>query len=301
MLNTPVLLLVFNRPVQALRVLRAIRQQQPAQLFIAADGPRENKPGEPELCDATRRAVLQHIDWPCEVKTLFRAQNLGCGKAVSSAINWFFEQVEEGIILEDDCVPAPVFFTFCAELLERYRANEKIMHIGGTNYQMGIVRGEASYYFSKYAHIWGWATWKRAWKYYDFTLQRYKHHDISHLAPRFRHDLRTIYEQRIDTWDIQWFMSVLFNEGIAITPNTNLVRNTGYGQDATHTTTQPAWFKRMVYNSITEISHPLTIRTDQAADAYTVRTLYNDNRFSFMVKKIIKSNALLYNLYKRIS
>lgn len=300
-MNTPVLLLIFNRSAQALQVLEAIRQQQPAQLFIAADGPRENKPGETELCHATRDAVLHHIDWPCEVKTLFRPRNLGCGKAVSSAISWFFEEVEEGIILEDDCLPDSSFFTFCSELLERYRLDEKIMHIGGSNYQMGIERGDASYYFSKYAHIWGWASWRRAWKYYDFTLQRYSQHDSTHFIPRFQHDLRIIYEQKIDTWDIQWFMSVLFNDGIAITPNTNLIRNTGFGQDATHTATPPVWFKRMVYNSLKEISHPLTIRTDQAADAFTVRTLFNDSQLSIAMKKIIKSNALLYNLYKRIS
>lgn len=300
-LNTPILLLIFNRPAQTLQILERIRQQRPAQLFIAADGPRPDKTGEDLLCRQTREAVLQAIDWPCEVHSLFREYNLGCAVAVSSAIDWFFSEVNEGIILEDDCLPDPSFFPFCCQLLERYRNNPAIMHIGGTNYQAGVKRGHASYYYSRYAHIWGWATWRRAWQYYDLTLLRYKNVPTNDLPTQFTKSLNTFFERKMDTWDTQWFLTVLFNKGLAITPNINLVRNIGYGKGATHTKSEPRWFSTMVYGSIPEIVHPETIALDHAADEYSKATVFRFNPLFFMVKKIIKNNSLLHHLYKRIS
>ena len=141
-LKSPVLFLVFNRPDTTRRVLEAIRQAQPSQLFIAADGPREGKSGEAEKCADVRRIVNEGIDWDCEVKTLFRDKNLGCKVAVSRAIDWFFEHVEEGIILEDDCLPHPTFFRFCEELLNKYRDDERIGQISGDNFQFGKKRTE---------------------------------------------------------------------------------------------------------------------------------------------------------------
>ncbi|HEY8960101.1 hypothetical protein [Chitinophaga sp.] len=301
MLRTPVLFLVFNRPEQTLQVFRQIRLQQPEQLFIAADGPRQDRPGEAALCETTRTAVLNGIDWPCEVTTLFREHNLGCGKAVSSAIDWFFGHVEEGIILEDDCVPDATFFSFCTAMLTKYRDNTTIMHINGGNYQAGIPRGNASYYYSRYAHIWGWASWRRAWQYYDFTLQRYKRDSREGLSTFLQSELQAIYGHRVDTWDIQWFMSVWFNKGWVITPNISLVKNIGYGKDATHTRVVPGWFKKIRYGTITAISHPDSYHINEEADRYTVNTLYNPGRLILRVKKIVKNNTFLYNLYKRIS
>lgn len=169
-LNVPVLLLIFNRPDTTQRVFHEIRGASPLQLFISADGPRENKPGEFEKCQITRDIVRQ-VDWDCEVYTNFRDKNLGCKIAVSSAIDWFFENVEEGIILEDDCLPSFSFFRFCEELLEKYRDDERIMQIGGTNLLSEWQRSDDSYYFSKYGAIWGWATWRRAWQYYDVNMK----------------------------------------------------------------------------------------------------------------------------------
>ncbi|MDR6650487.1 UNVERIFIED_ORG: hypothetical protein DFS12_11093 [Chitinophaga ginsengisegetis] len=301
MLHTPVLLLVFNRPEHALLVFRQIRLQQPEQLFIAADGPRPDRPEDAALCEDTRMAVLKSIDWPCKVETLFRPHNLGCGKAVSSAIDWFFSHVEEGIILEDDCVPDPSFFPFCTTLLEKYRFNDTIMHIHGGNYQAGILRGNASYYYSRYAHIWGWATWRRAWQYYDFTLQRYRHVSREGLNTFLQSELQSIYDKRVDTWDIQWFMTVWFNKGWVITPNISLVKNIGYGKDATHTRVIPRWFKRIQYGTIADIIHPGSSNINEEADRYTINTLYSPGRLFVKLKKIVKNNTLLYNLYKRIS
>jgi len=178
--NTPILFLVFNRPNTTQRVFNVIRQVKPKQLFVAADGPRRDKGADEEKCEATREIVKQ-IDWDCEVKTLFREENLGCGKAVSSAITWFFENVEEGIILEDDCLPNLDFFGYCEELLDRYRDNREVMFIGGDNFQKGKKWGDASYYFSAYNHVWGWATWKRTWDIYDFKLDSINENDIDSI------------------------------------------------------------------------------------------------------------------------
>lgn len=167
-IKSPVLFLVFNRPESTKRVFEQIRKGKPDQLFIAADGPRKDKVYEQELCRQTREILL--IDWDCDLKTLYREENLGCGKAVFSAIDWFFSHVSQGIILEDDCLPQADFFRFCDETLDKYVDNDQILEISGTNLQGGTVIGDGSYYFSRYGGIWGWATWSRAWNKYDFNM-----------------------------------------------------------------------------------------------------------------------------------
>ncbi len=300
MLHTPILFLVFNRLEQAMLVFEQIRLQQPDQLFIAADGPRADQPEEAATCELVRMAVLNCIDWPCKVETLFRTDNLGCGKAVSSAIDWFFSHVEEGIILEDDCLPDATFFPFCTALLKQYRLSENIMHINGSNYQLGALRGDGSYYFSRYAHVWGWATWRRAWQHYDFSLNRYRDFSRHGLNIFLQSELQSIYDAQTDTWDIQWFMTVWFNKGWAITPNVSLVKNIGYGEQATHTHAIPQWFNKIQYGKIAEIKHPEKNNIDEEADSYTVCTLYNPSKLTIKLKKIVKNNAILYNWYKRI-
>lgn len=301
MMQTPVLFLIFNRPEQSLEVFQQIRLQKPEQLFIAADGPRLDRQGETALCETTRQKVLEQIDWPCQVQTLFQTRNLGCGKAVSTAINWFFDQVEEGIILEDDCIPDPTFFSFCAALLKKYRHDEHILHINGSNFQLGNQRGSGSYYFSRYTHVWGWASWRRAWNKYDFTLLSFQHHSRKGLNTFLQSELQQIYEGTTDTWDIQWFMTIWFNQGKVITPNINLVRNIGYGKGATHTHTVPGWFKKVKYGAIHHIIHPVENNIDELADNYSANTLYGTNSFTIKLKKIVKKNAFLYNLCKRIA
>jgi len=301
MLQTPVLLLIFNRPHLALQVFEQVRLQQPAQLFIAADGPRDGKPGEAELCSETREKIMAAIDWPCKVHTLFRNQNMGCGKAVSAAIDWFFHQVEEGIILEDDCLPDPTFFSFCEAMLQRYRHNENVMHINGSNFQAGKQRGGATYYCSRYAHVWGWASWRRAWRQYDYSLRIYRDASRKGLNAYLRHELSNITHKTTDTWDVQWFMTVWFNHGIAVTPNICLVRNIGYGKDATHTRRVHSWFRKIVYGSVNEITHPAKLIVDKEADRYSMQTMFSCSLLVISIKKIVKSNTLLYGLYKRIS
>ena len=156
--NVPILLIVFNRLNTTQKVFEKIKEVKPKKFFIAADGPRKNKEGEKEKTGEVRKFILENIDWDCEVKTLFRDENLGCGKSVSGAITWFFENVEEGIIFEDDTVPDKSLFNFCEAMLNKYRLENEIKIIGGVNFQDGIKRGDASYYFTRICHIWGWAT-----------------------------------------------------------------------------------------------------------------------------------------------
>lgn len=291
-INTPILFLVFNRPDTTARVFEAIAKQQPKYLFIAADGPRLNKNGEAELCQKVRE-ITSNITWPCEVKTLYRNENLGCKIAVSSAINWFFSEVEEGIILEDDCLPHPDFFVFCEALLHRYRNNNKVMHIGGSNFQFGIKREYGSYYYSAYAHIWGWATWRRAWKNYDVNFNPQDFDAL--LKQRFKRKLEQTYWKNIltklqnntlNTWDYQWTFSIWNKNGLCIVPNQNLVTNIGAGKDATHLTGTDNKFVNLKTGSILPLIFNDTFKINKAADAYTAKHMFVPPVYKIILYKL---------------
>jgi hypothetical protein len=235
-MNNAALFLIFNRPDTTVQVFETIRQARPPRLYIAADGPRSNKPGETGRVEGTRRVVLDNIDWECDVHTLLRETNLGCRQTVSEAIDWFFENEEQGIILEDDCVPHPSFFPFCEALLEKYRDDERVMMISGTNYLLQLNVPE-SYVFSRYFAIWGWASWRRAWQKYDIDMTNWpqlkaqKQLNYIFSQPYMQTYLNNMFDvayyRQIDTWDIQWFYSCLFNNGLSIVPKVNLISNIG--------------------------------------------------------------------------
>ncbi len=281
MLKTPVLFMIFNRPDVTQQVFAEIRKAKPKQLFIAADGAREHKAGEKEKCEETRKIVVDNIDWDCEVKTLFREKNLGCKYAVSGAISWFFDNVEEGIILEDDCVPHQSFFNFCGELLEKYRDNQKVMHIGSNYFNQHKTNITDSYYFSHYIEIWGWATWRRAWELYDPEMKNFGEmrkkdflKDVFKTADEKEYWVKcfdTALEKNIDTWDYQWVYCICANKGVVITPYTNLVSNVGFREDATHTTLLNEVFSNVKAHSISEIKHPKKIEIAYDEDKLTFK------------------------------
>ncbi len=280
MLNTPVLFLIFNRPSTTQLVFEQIKQVKPKKLFIAADGPRPNNPEDDKKVQEAKDQVLKAIDWECDVKTLFRTVNLGSGKAVSEAITWFFDNVDEGIILEDDCVPELSFFYFCSELLKKYRKNNSIMHITGTNFDDSIKFGNESYYFTKYPFIWGWATWKRAWKTYDFTLENSNYY--SQLIKKQFHDpferqfwrsrIHFVKDKVVDAWDYQWMFSIWAQNGISITPNINLVSNIGFGKDATHTV-EDSPFSNLKRAPLLQLNHPSCICINEDAERLFAKTV----------------------------
>lgn len=254
MFKTPILFLVFNRPDETSQVFEAIRIQAPRYLFIAADGPRENRSEESDLCDKVRRIVMQ-VDWDCEVKTLFREHNLGCKKAVSGAITWFFQYVDQGIILEDDCLPGESFFPFCESLLEKYKDDKSVISIGGIN--LGYTfNSDKSYAFSRFMNMWGWATWKRSADLIDYEMVEWKrrtfkrlflHHKLQKNLFTVDYNWIEIWKSHfdrtasgeIDTWDYQWIYKQIDNNLKSIFPVQNLINNIGCNSRGTHTLITP--------------------------------------------------------------
>ena len=302
--KTQVLFIIFNRPDATKRVFAEIRKYKPTKLFVAADGPRETKSGEKDKCGAARK-LTENIDWPCEVKRLYRNKNLGCKLAVSEAITWFFENVEEGIILEDDCLPDPSFFKFCEEMLDTYKNDENIMHITGDNYQGGVHRGEqnSSYYFSIYPHIWGWATWKRAWNKYSLKI------DMKSEKLRKTFSKMRIFEKiywgtmfwcvnhnLVNTWDYQWVYAIWKNSGICITPNRNLVINIGIGNNSTHTKRANHSIDSVQLESVNKVIHPRSIIVNTEADRLT-----SQETFDISLKNLWKILLVIpYNILKNL-
>jgi hypothetical protein len=263
-LKTPVLFLVFNRLDTTKKVFAEIRKAKPQKLFIASDGARKNKPEEKEVVEKVRKYVLDNIDWPCKVKTLFRKKNIGCKYAVSGAIDWFFKNVEQGIILEDDCLPSQSFFRFCEELLERYKEDERIMSISGYN-PLDKFDVKESYLFSKYFYCWGWATWRRAWDKNDLELKKYKEvkNKLKSFLPGFFE--RIIYQkrfkdnitQRTNSWAISYLFTHIINKTLCIVPKENLVENLGFSDTKSTHTKENKWDKKFLNHEAREIEFPL--------------------------------------------
>jgi len=313
-LSTPVAFILFRRPETTARVWEKIRQAKPPKLFLIADGGRNEE--EWLMCHAARK-VVQLIDWECEVHRNFADTNLGCRDRVVTGLDWVFDQVDQAIILEDDCLPSSSFFRYCEDLLIKYEKDTRIAQVCGTNYQDGHVRGSASYYFSKYPTIWGWATWKRAWVNRDCSAQAWSNPEIQNLIlakcasdmERFKMGFRfnAAHVQSIDTWDYGWIFSVWCQNLISCVPETNLVQNIGFGLGATHT--QPEEKIMSFINSEMEfpLRHPQTFIDNYKADDYFFRKYFGGaepakpllikifNKIKALVKKIIKS---LLNLIK---
>ena len=238
----PILFIIFNRKEIALKSFSSIRNAKPKELYIACDGPRNKK--ESEKVNATRNAILNAIDWECNVNTLFQDCNLGCGQGVYTAINWFFDNVENGIILEDDCIAESSFFRYAGELLEKYKEDQRIGMIAGYN-PIGLKGYPYSFIFSRYKSCWGWATWRRAWKNMDLSMNwRNSPYAMSILAnmgdnsrdlPGWRFKLNAIDNNHVSAWDWQWFFSLSAQNQLCIYPCVNQISNIGNDKDATHT------------------------------------------------------------------
>ncbi|MBR7950222.1 hypothetical protein KBK19_09730 [Microvirga sp. STR05] len=283
-----VLFIIFNRADVTMQVLAAIRAARPPRLYVAADGPRAQRPTEAEACTAVRAQVLAAIDWPCTVETLFREQNLGCRRAVSEAISWFFEHEESGIILEDDCLPHPSFFPYCEQLLEQYAHDTRVLHISGSNLLRGWHRDpDYSYFFSQYVGIWGWATWRRAWQFYDaatsllpeLARKNYFWNRFFHrLEQRFAlQPLWATHTGQLDTWDYQWAFTLLSQSGLSITPGVNLISNIGFGDQATHThNTDHPWANLPTRALPLPLRHPPFMMRDTLSDYRQWRSTLRD-------------------------
>lgn len=297
--DTPVLVLAWRRPHLLRQVIDAMRAVRPTSLFFACDGPRLFEPKDVEEIAETIKIIDQEIDWPCGIQRRYLDSNHGCKTGVSSAISWFFDHVSEGIILEDDCVPHPDFFVFCRAILDRYRDNRKVWCVTGDNFQSGQKRGAPSYYFSKYNHVWGWATWSDRWARYDREMSYWPQwRDSSQFAGLFSDSSELnywtkifddTYSGKIDTWDYQWTACVWQNGGLTATPQTNLVTNIGFGIDATHTQIDACHRFCIPAGPLPgKLRHPLWIRKHAEADRYVGETV-----FGYGYPKKRRRNALL--------
>lgn len=302
----PLLFLVFNRPDTTAEVLKAIRAQRPERLYVACDGPRSGRPEERETVQRVRQMIAEGVDWPCNLQTLYRDTNLGCKKAVSSALDWFFENEEAGIILEDDCLPHPDFWRFCGELLHKYADDERVFMISGDNFQEGKHVTDDSYYVSALTHIWGWAAWRRSWQKVDLDLSGYdewvQRGGLKRLfgPGRWERAWKRTFERyrqgRYNTWDYPFLFAAWKHGQYALLPSVNLVSNIGFGhQGATHTNAD-------VYNQLSNIStfslefplkHPTYLHHQKSADIRSMRnklfpsmSLKFSRLFGFNLKRI---------------
>lgn len=293
--KTPILFIIFNRPNTTIQVFNEIRKIKPAKLYVVSDGPRANKPGEKEICNETKK-IIDLVDWECEVFKNYSETNLGCKTRVSSGIDWFFENEERGIILEDDCLPNSSFFRFCEEMLELYKNEEKVGMVSGNNFQFGKVQNEYSYYFSRYTHIWGWATWRRAWKKYDANIKNWpkvkKDRTLNNIFNNKKDTyywssiFNDVYNNRIDTWDYQWSYVCFINNYLSVMSSSNLISNIGFGQtDSTHTK-RISKFSNM---ETSELSFPFRIPPEIVRSVESDKITQKDNYpfWKFIIRKII--------------
>ena len=291
--------MLFNRPETTQAVFDKVREARPAKLFVAANGPRPDVPGDVELCKAVRK-IFDGVDWECELHTNFPEKNINMHVRWYTTLDWFFESVDDGIILEDDCVPDLSFFPYCTLLLEKYKNDPKIMHINGSNFQFGNKRGDASYYFSKFSHVWGWATWKRAWKKYDHSMSsfpQFKKDGVIDSAVTNRTQkahwmkfFEGLYSGAYNTCDAKWLYAIWANNGLCITPNVNMISNIGYGLDAGHTVLKDKSMGQEVHD-VGTLVHPIAVVIDRNADDFT---------FKKIVKKTFFQKAL-YRTVRQIS
>lgn len=280
-------MILFNRPELAEMVFAKVRLARPSRLYLAVDGPRDPA-RHPDDATLVRRchALAEKVDWPCEVRTRFSEENQGCGPGPSNAISWLFSHEKSGIILEDDCVPEPSFFRYCADLLARYADDPEVMHINGNNFapaNPGRIYGTSSYGFTRYAQAWGWASWARAWKAFDYGVTgiRDESPEVFRAAGVDRHRMlghrervvSTLGHHHRDVWDYQWQHAVMKNRGLCISPAVNLISNHGFGEDATHTKEA---FEGVTRAATSAMAFPL-VPPPEKAESPAINRLYADH------------------------
>ncbi len=296
----PVLIITFNRPNFTKRLIEKIREVKPLRLYVSSDAPRENNTDDIELVNRSRQFATE-IDWDCEVKTLFQDKNLGTRFGPMTAITWFFEQEEEGIILEDDCIPNKSFFSFCTNLLKKYRNDPRIMHITGTNQQFGKKIGSASYYFSAFPSVWGWASWKRVWNLYDGKMTLFPEFEKEDLFNSLFNDpvviedlkqaFRQTYEDKNWAWDHQLGFAIAINNGLCIVPNVNLISNVGIKKNGVQQV-DSVLANTQTFEIEETLSHPDFFIANKAADINQITWSYEDTttdeKIKFKYKKFQK-------------
>jgi hypothetical protein len=297
-LETPVVLLIFNRPEHVHKLFDVVREVKPVRLFIIGDGPRAGRHGEKEKCDASR-SIVHKVDWDCEVLTNFSDTNLGCRNRVSSGLTWVFQKVEQAIVLEDDCLPHITFFKFCEELLDRFKEDQRIMAISGNNFQFGRKRTEYSYYFSRYNHCWGWASWKRAWQHYDNEMKLWPYirdHDWMKDIFEKKSDrvawenyFQDVYNEKVNSWAFRWTFACWMQSGLTVLPSVNLVSNNGFDHSGTHTRERKNPLASLPVEAMGfTLKHPPFVIRDTIADEFTQNQNFTSSVFYRVYQKMKK-------------
>jgi len=291
-----VLIIGFNRPDQLAGVIEQVRLVRPPRVYLAVDGARPDRPGEDDRVRACRD-LASALDWGCEVQTLFRERNLGCGRGVSGAITWFFGHEERGIILEDDIRADPSFFGFASEMLDRYENDDRVFAVTGTNFvPPERMDSRGPYRFSRVPVVWGWATWRRSWERYDFSIAgwqgrlplRKAWHAMGGRAGTYAFwsaNFHMMSRHIVDTWDLQLVFAAMADGAFTVTPNVNLVENVGFGHDATHTVRAPTYLREV--EAVTLPTAPVPVVLDQAADAWLMRNVY-EATFSGLSQQVFR-------------
>lgn len=284
--TSAVLVIIFNREACARQLLAAVGQARPTRLYLAADAPRSHVASDPSGCARTWDTARTAIDWPCEVHALRPPANFGPARFIPHAIDWFLAREERGIILEEDCIPHPDFFPFCDELLARYAADERVAMISGCQFvPQGWPCGGASYAFVRLAQIWGWATWRRAWRNYDFEMRAWPEARAGGLLERTfrragdRRHWRKNFDRAhaIDSWDYQWCFARWRHAQVGIVPARNLISNIGFSPDALHTKAANHPVANLPTHPVEfPLRHPATVALDDALDAQFSRLLFSD-------------------------
>ena len=317
MFVTPILLITFNRPDHVRQVLTEIRKQQPAQLFVCQDGARDGNENDYVKCQEVRDVIAELVDWPCELHTLYQDQNLGCGPGPAAGITWFFEHVEMGIVMEDDCLPHPDFFGYCEEMLNHFKDDDSISMINSTLYYK-TWKCDASYGFSHFMVTGAWAGWRRTWKGFDLDMHTWQPWQFRRQVKRLTKSTTEanwwywkLKEIQADTtkksyWDYQMQM-LLFQKGaLTIHPQKNLISNIGFDADGTHTLTNDGRGNLEVH-SILPLTHPIHRNVDCIMDVGSfgqthIKSWYVDI-IQFIYNYMNKSEGIIHSLlilYKKI-
>ncbi len=309
--STPIVFIIFNRPGLTEEVFEKIREIKPSIFFVIADGPRKKNKNDQVLCKKTRE-IIEKVDWPCKLLKNYSDNNLGCGPRISSGLDWVFNQVEEAIILEDDCLPSNDFFFFCSDLLDYYKNNEKILNISGFSPPVDEIDiYPYSYYFSYFVGTWGWATWANKWKKINIEIKEWKNFKKtdwlnSKLENRsmlcyFRDCFNDVEKEIISAWDIQFNFLLLKENLFTAKSSKNLVRNIGFNQkDATHTVFNSKLGGVSIETTQFPLSHPQSIEWNKKIDLAVLKSYYESSKYFSILKRILKKNTFLYTKIKKL-
>ena len=282
-LNTAILFITYKRLDTTKQAFEAIKKAKPQNIYISSNFGKNKE--EVKKVIEVRAYLEKNIDWKCKVSKLYRTKYLSAKLSISGAIDWFFENEEQGIILEDDCLPSQSFFWFCEELLERYKEDMRVGQISGDNFQKGVKRGESDYYFSVHSHVWGWASWANRWKNYDVDLNSFD--DAKFIEEVFNKKSSKKYWidifkkmkiKSVDTWDYQWTFALWKAKQLTVLPNINLIENIGFGEGAAHTTEKSEFANLKAYEMVLS-EHPKTIERCIEADEFTTKIMFSKKSF----------------------